>query len=331
MFAHSKPVTCLSFHYDLIISASSDTEIKIWRPDKERKKLNLLPWFVCFKTLSDCDSWISALWSSAEDLAGDQGEIIFATMKGTFYVYKTIGELRDRKSIVDVKLISKGKLREKGVTCVKILSGSNMMMSCGFDNMVKFSDSNGRNVFSKFQRDERICGIDWNEENEEVITVTEASKVDIYQYRTGETIFSFMCDRDPSCLTFKAGFVFISGRNDVQAFKLERNIPHKEHRDHSDAVIGVHVDQLNNQMGEFFQQVQTIRFVFGMQQNSICNVLIISNFNREMEGRKSRLFFFWRMTMPVQGTTVVMLQFGMLIEVSNCFISKCTTILFVKW
>ncbi|EFC37018.1 WD40 repeat domain-containing protein [Naegleria gruberi] len=239
MFSHVKPVTSLAFHFDLIISGSSDMLVKIWKPDRERKKLNLIPWFSCFKTLTDCDAWISALWASPEDLSGEQGEIVVGTMKGTCYVYKTIGELRDRKSIVDVKLMYKLKMRDKGITNILMLQGSNMMVSTGFDNVVKFTDYSGKTVFSKFTRDERICGMDWDDEHEELITVTESGKVDIYQYRTGETSLSFYFGKEPTCLSFFTKKIIVSGRNGVQTFSIERNIPHKEHKYHTDAIVGI--------------------------------------------------------------------------------------------
>nr|CAG4717718.1 unnamed protein product [Naegleria fowleri] len=242
MFSHSKPVTCLAFHFDLIISGSSDMTVKIWKPDKERKKLNLVPWFTCFKTLNECDAWVSALWASPEELSGDQGEIVVGTMKGTCFVYKTVGELRDRKSITDVKFMYKLKLRDKGITNILMLQGSNMMVSTGFDNEVKFTDYSGKTVFSRFVSDERICGMDWNSEFEELITVAESGKVNVYQYRTGESPVSFHFIKEPSCLSFASGRILVSGRNAVQSFIIERNIPHREHKDHADSIIGISVN-----------------------------------------------------------------------------------------
>ncbi|KAL9650108.1 hypothetical protein ABK040_011279 [Willaertia magna] len=276
--SHNKAITCLTSHFDLIISGSADETIKIWKPDRERKNLNLHPWFICLKTLHDSDSWISSIWSNPSDLfsldssnannnnnyngsgssnnykgnanigcGSSCGEwsMIVGDMRGLLYFYKSIGENRDRRDIIDIKLINKCRLREKGITKIIMLFGNNMLISCAFDNIVKFTDASGRTTFSQFEREERIISMAWNDVDEEVITVTENGKVEIYQYRTGDTInYSFYSGKEPCALTYckEKEQLIISSRNVIQCFTIERNIPHKEFMEHEDAVLGICVN-----------------------------------------------------------------------------------------
>ena len=240
--AHEGTVTCLAYADGVLVTASTDNSIKVWKQDEGRELL-LYPWFTPLQTLGELGCWVNDIAMQLSEV----GALYVGDEHGGLSAYKI--ERTGRAGSVHLSPMQRRpKAHQFGIEKLLLVVAESLLISSGYDNTVRLWDSgSGASVLTiENDRKCRFTALQWDSANMELICGDDLGYVSFWSIATERCVKTERLreDGDRSTLAIKsmstvAGELLISSPSECSAWLVVRDVKYSEIKGHEGAVIAL--------------------------------------------------------------------------------------------
>ena len=165
---HGGTVTSLAYGDGVLVSASTDCSIRVWRADEGRELL-LYPWFSPHQTLGELECWVNDIALAT----GEAGALYVGDEHGGLSAYRAeAGAGGARRA--DVRLTpwrQRPKAHALGIERLLLIVSESLLITCGYDNAVRLWDSGSGAPRLSIEHEQkcRFTALGWDGTNSELI------------------------------------------------------------------------------------------------------------------------------------------------------------------
>lgn len=180
---HGGTVTSIAYCEGVLVTASTDMSIKIWRQDDGRELL-LYPWFSPHQSLGDLDCWVNDIALTV----GEAGALYVGDEHGGLSAYRVErNESHGRSATLEVsRWRQKPKAHAFGIEKLRLVVEESLLITSGYDNCVKLWDSqSGALVFTiENEHKCRFTALQWEASHVELILGDELGYIYFWNIAT---------------------------------------------------------------------------------------------------------------------------------------------------
>ena len=130
---HGGTVTSIAYCEGVLVTASTDYTIKVWKPDEGRELL-LYPWFSPQQSIGPLECWVNDIALTM----GETGALYVGDEQGGISAYRIE---RARRGIELTPSRQKPKAHALGIEKLLLVVAESLLISTGYDNVVRLWDA----------------------------------------------------------------------------------------------------------------------------------------------------------------------------------------------
>lgn len=165
---HGGTVTSLAYCDGVLVTASTDMSIKIWKQDEGRELL-MYPWFTPQQSLGDLDCWVNDIALTV----GDAGALYVGDEHGGLSAYRVErNESHGRSATLSVTpWRQKPKAHAFGIDRLLLVVEESLLITSGYDDCVKLWDSQSGVLVFTIENEHkcRFTALQWEGSHTELV------------------------------------------------------------------------------------------------------------------------------------------------------------------
>lgn len=212
---HSRAVTCLGLHENLLITASIDGTVRVYSQMSQQSealltvmKTSMFPWYVECQVFSDFGGgWISCMACSPTRRVGDSPDVVVADSTGALTLFSSTSTPKPDGSML-FRLSFMRRIKEMhplGVVAVTLLLKENMIATLCHDKAFRVFDHSSSKIFFYAQNpnDRTWTLMDYDNHSRECFLLDEAGCLSVWKYDVGNFVHhSFVFKPEGSAIPF---------------------------------------------------------------------------------------------------------------------------------
>ena len=166
---HGGTVTSLAYCEGVLVTASTDCSIKVWKQDEGRELL-LYPWFSPQQTIGQLECWVNDIAMTM----GETGTLYVGDERGGISAYRierTSGGRGGSSSLGLTPWRQKPNAHSLGIEKLLLVVAESLLISAGYDNVVRLWDSSSGVGVMTIENDHkcRFTALQWDAAHMELL------------------------------------------------------------------------------------------------------------------------------------------------------------------